>query len=252
MDLAPQVIVAGLVAVFIISFSKGAFGGGLAVVGIPILTFVMDPVDAAVVLAPLLPLMDLATLKAFPPRTWSMPDVIWVAGGVFAGMVVGAMLLGGLPRHLSAALIGVAVLAFAARQVFLRPKPGTPLEVSPPRAFGWGALGGLSTFLANAGQPPVAVYLTRRTLTKTMYAGTMSAVFTIANVTRLPLMAAIGLDRLHLLAYSAAMIPAIPLGTYCGRKLHDRLDRERLFFCVYVTLLLVGAKLTYDGVRMWP
>ena len=48
------------------------------------------------------------------------------------------------------------------------------------------------------------------------------------------------------------MIPAIPLGTYCGRKLHDRLDRERLFFCVYVMLLLVGAKLIYDGVRMWP
>jgi len=252
MSFVPHVVAVGLVAVFLIAFGKGAFGGGMAVTGIPILALVMDPVDAAFVIAPLLPLIDIVTLKVFPPRTWSMPDVVWIASGVFGGMVVGAVLLAGLPRDLSSGLIGAAILAFAAREVLLKPPPGSPLAVNAPRALGWGILGGLSTFLANAGQPPVAVYLTRRDLSKTMYAGTMSGVFTIANFTRLPLMLAIGIDRPHLLAYSAILIPVIPLGTYVGKLVHDRLDRNRLFFCVYVLLMLAGAKLLASATGLLP
>ncbi|MBA4789694.1 MAG: sulfite exporter TauE/SafE family protein [Pseudomonadota bacterium] len=249
---APQIIVAGLVAVFIIAFSKGAFGGGLAVVGIPILALVMDPVDAAIVLAPLLFAMDLVTLRVFPPSTWSMPDVRWIAAGLFSGMVVGAYAFAGLPRDLSGALIGGAIFLFAARQLLVRAAPASPLGVSGWRAFLWGGVGGLTTFLANAGQPPVAIYLTRRSLTKTVYAGTMSAAFTIANATRLPLMAGLILARPSLMLYSAAMLPAIPLGAYVGKALHDRIDRDRLFRIVYVLILLAGAKVLGSSLGLIP
>ncbi|TCT06686.1 sulfite exporter TauE/SafE family protein [Aquabacter spiritensis] len=251
-EFAPQIVLAGFAAVFLIAFAKSAFGGGLAVVGIPVLALVMDPVDAAVVLTPLLPLMDIASLKVFPPRTWSMPDVVWIATGVFCGMILGAAVFAGLPRDATGALIGAAILAFALRRLLFGPAPKPPLDLSRVRALGWGLVGGLTTFLANAGQPPVAVYLMRRPLTKTVYAGTMSAVFTIANVTRLPLMAAIGLDRAHLLIYSAALFPAIPLGAYLGKRLHDRLDRDRLLFWVHILLVLAGAKLLGSAVGLIP
>ncbi|MEP9379553.1 sulfite exporter TauE/SafE family protein [Aquabacter sp. CN5-332] len=251
-EFAPQIVVAGLVAVFLIAFCKGAFGGGLAVVGIPVLALVMDPVDAAVVLAPLLPLMDIATLKVFPPRTWSIPDVTWVAGGVFSGMIAGALLFAGLPRDVTGALIGAAILIFALRYLIVRSQPGPPLGVSPPRGFFWGTLGGFATFLANAGQPPVAIYLMRRQLTKTTYAGTMSAIFMIANITRLPLLAGLAFARPHLLLYSAALVPVIPVGAYLGKLLHDRLDRERLFSFVYLMLVIAGAKLLGSSLGLIP
>lgn len=249
---APQIVVAGLLAVFVIAFSKGAFGGGLAVVGIPILALVMDPVDAAILLAPLLLVMDVFTLRVFPPRTWSMPDVPWIAAGLFCGMVLGAYAFSDLPRDLSGMLIGAALLAFAIRQIFFRPPPPSPIGVSGWRAFLWGGVGGLSTFLANAGQPPVAVYLTRRSLTKTVYAGTMSAVFTLANATRLPLMAGLILARPGLMLYSAALLPAIPLGAYAGKMLHDRIDRDRLFRLVYVLILVAGAKVLGTSLGLLP
>ncbi|MEW6257342.1 MAG: sulfite exporter TauE/SafE family protein [Pseudomonadota bacterium] len=250
--LAPDIVGAGLLAVFVIAFSKGAFGGGLAVVGIPILSLVMDPVDAAVVLAPLLLVMDLFTLHVFPPRTWSLPDVSWIATGLIFGMVLGAYAFSDLPRETSGALIGAALLAFALRQIFFPPAPAPPIGVSGWRAFLWGGVGGLTTFLANVGQPPVAVYLTRRSLSKTVYAGTMSAIFTLANATRLPLMAGLILARPSLMLYSAALLPAIPLGAYAGKRLHDRIDRARLFRIVYLLILLAGFKVLGTSLGLLP
>src|SRR5687768_3020259 len=39
--------------VFLIAFVKGAFGGGFAIAGIPLLSLVMDPIEAGTLLAPL-------------------------------------------------------------------------------------------------------------------------------------------------------------------------------------------------------
>jgi uncharacterized membrane protein YfcA len=43
---------------FCIAFMKGAFGGGLATIGIPLLSLVMPPLEAGALLAPLLVVMD--------------------------------------------------------------------------------------------------------------------------------------------------------------------------------------------------
>jgi hypothetical protein len=40
-----------LPAVFVIGLGKGAFGGGPALIGIPLLALVVDPVDAAIMVA---------------------------------------------------------------------------------------------------------------------------------------------------------------------------------------------------------
>jgi uncharacterized membrane protein YfcA len=238
----------GLLATFVIAFSKGAFGGGLAVVGIPLLTFVMSPVDAAFVLGPLLPAMDLATLRVYPPRTWSLPDVVWIVAGMLCGMGIGVLVFASVPETTLRGLIGAAVLLYALRQVLARPpQPGAPVAVSPPRAFGWGVVGGITTFVANAGNPPIAVYLLRRGLTKTVFAGTLSAVFTITNLARLPMLGFIAEGRLPLLGYAALLLPAIPAGVWAGKMLHDRLDRERLFTVVYALLAIAGAKLAAEG-----
>ena len=63
MDLpAPALLAAAALAVFVIAFMKGAFGGGFAIVGIPLLSLATDPITAGVILAPLLMLMDICAL----------------------------------------------------------------------------------------------------------------------------------------------------------------------------------------------
>jgi uncharacterized membrane protein YfcA len=48
---------------------KGAFGGGFSIIGIPLLSIVMDPVTAGGLLAPLFNAMDLLALRYWKPST---------------------------------------------------------------------------------------------------------------------------------------------------------------------------------------
>ncbi|MDA6584446.1 hypothetical protein OSK85_25640, partial [Escherichia coli] len=56
---APFVLAVALAGVFLIAFMKGAFGGGFAIVGIPLLSLAMDPIAAGALLAPLFVIMDI-------------------------------------------------------------------------------------------------------------------------------------------------------------------------------------------------
>lgn len=47
MEFAVVTVIVAFLGVFLIGFMKGAFGGGFPIVGIPLLSFVMDPVVTA-------------------------------------------------------------------------------------------------------------------------------------------------------------------------------------------------------------
>lgn len=62
---SPAFWLAAVPAVLIVGLSKGGFGGGLGVLGVPLLSLAVSPVQAAAVLLPVLCVMDLASLWAF-------------------------------------------------------------------------------------------------------------------------------------------------------------------------------------------
>src|SRR5258707_8437819 len=80
----------GPLAVFLISALKGAFGGGFALLGIPLLALAISPLDAAALLAPLFCLADLVALRYWRPVTWSRPDLAALLPGLVAGIGIGA------------------------------------------------------------------------------------------------------------------------------------------------------------------
>ena len=71
MELTVATVLVTFAGVFLICFMKGAFGGGFSIVGIPLLSIVMDPVTAGGLLAPLFIAMDLFALRYWKPSTWS-------------------------------------------------------------------------------------------------------------------------------------------------------------------------------------
>ncbi len=50
----------GLATTFVIAVREGALGGGLAMLGIPLLSRAIDPIDAAIVVAPLVAFLEAA------------------------------------------------------------------------------------------------------------------------------------------------------------------------------------------------
>jgi hypothetical protein len=101
MELTVATILVTFAGVFLICFMKGAFGGGFSIVGIPLLSIVMDPVTAGGLLAPLFIAMDLFALRYWKPSTWSKPDLLALLPGLVTGIGFGYLLfrLPGPPRH---------------------------------------------------------------------------------------------------------------------------------------------------------
>lgn len=237
-------------ATFLIALGKGAFGGGLGILGIPLFALVVDPVIAAIMVAPLVSSMDVFALQAFPPRTWSWPDMAWLGPGLLAGIAAGAFFFVMLDERIIALAIAIITLWVTARY-FLHEhsRPRTPTPLSPLLATAAGLLSGFTTFVAHAGGPPLAMYLLRRGLPKSVYAGTLVALFTLGNTVKLVPYLWLGWRRPEALWAAAALLPAIPIGVWAGKALHDRLDEKRLYFWCYLLVAIAGLKLLVDSAR---
>lgn len=246
----PLFFLVGLPTVFVMAVSKGAFGGGLAIIGVPLLSLVMSPIEAAIVCAPLVSFMDIFALKSFGPKTWSKPDLTWLVPGLLAGIAVGYAFFALVDVRFVALGIGLITVAFAA-DYFLRTmhKPQSEKPVSPALGLIAGTASGFTTFVAHAGGPPTQMYLLRRGLSKTVYAGTNLALFTLGNFVKLFPYAFLAWAAPQTMLWAALLAPAVPIGVWAGKWLHDRLEQQRLFFWCYVLLTLAAAKLLYDALR---
>lgn len=245
----PWFYLVGGLTVFLMSFSKSAFGGGLALLGIPMFSLVTDPIAAAIMTAPLLVVMDLFTMRHLGPATWSMPDVKWLLPGLIGGIGLGWLFYESADPKIVALLIGSVTLAFVGHW-FLKGRTANPPPepVRPGLALSLAGVAGFTTFVAHAGGPPIAMYLLRRGLDKTVFAGTNVIVFFVGNVVKLFPFIKLGLDRPHLFLWAAVFIPVIPLGVQAGRILHYKVEQKTLYLLCYILVGLAGLKLTVEAV----
>ena len=141
--LEPSTLFLTLAGVFVIAFMKGSFGGGFAIIGIPLLALVMDPLTAGALLAPLFVAMDVFALRYWKPATWSKPDLALLLPGLVAGIVAGTLLLSVLDGRAITIIIALITLVFAGLwfkgggEVVVRPR-------SVPKALAAGIGSGVS------------------------------------------------------------------------------------------------------------
>jgi uncharacterized protein len=232
--------------VFLIAFMKGAFGGGFAIVGIPLLSLAMDPIQAGALLAPLFVAMDLFALRYWKPSTWSRPDLVVLIPALVVGIGLGYLVLRHLDRHAVEVAIALVTLAFAALwfasggEVRARPR-------SAPKAVVAGLSSGITTMVAHSGGPPLAMYLLPLGMSKALYAGTTSLFFTVGNLIKAGPWLALATPSRGLWTLMAFCVPAVPLGVWAGWLLHERLDQRSLYRACYVLLVLTALKLMWDG-----
>jgi uncharacterized membrane protein YfcA len=244
MDLAA--IAVTVAAVYLTTFMKGAFGGGFAIIGIPLMALAMDPVMAGALLAPVFCLSDLLALRYWRVSTWSKPDLAVLVPGQIAGVAAGFALLSVANADMIAVAIASLTLIFAASW-FMRGGKIVPKPRSPAKGVVAGIASGVSSMVAHSGGPPVAMYLLPLGLSKDVYAGTTFMFFVVGNYLKVgPWLTLVEPTRdwWMLLARS---LPVIPLGVWSGWRLHERLDQTQLYRACYVLLSIVGMKLLWDG-----
>ena len=156
-ELTAATILVAFAGVFLICFMRGAFGGGFAIVGIPLLSIVMDPVTAGGLLAPLFIAMDLFALRYWKPSTWSKPDLVLLLPGLVIGIGLGYLLFRFLDHRAIAIVMAVITLIFVGLW-FVRGGEVTTRPRSTPKAIAAGLASGVTTMVAHSGGPPLAMY----------------------------------------------------------------------------------------------
>jgi uncharacterized membrane protein YfcA len=243
----PITLLVAFIGVFVIAFMKGAFGGGFAIIGIPLLSLVMDPLTAGALLAPLFIAMDLFALRYWKPSTWSRPDLAVLVPALVIGIGLGYVGLRLLDHRAVAIVMALITLLFAALwlrsggQIVVRPR-------SPPKAVAAGLASGVTTMVAHSGGPPLAMYLLPLGMTKELYAGTTSLFFTVGNALKAVPWLLLVKPTAPLWMLMALCLPAIPLGVWVGWKLHQRLDQQQLYKACYGLLVVTALRLLWDGV----
>ena len=247
MELTIATILVAFAGVFLICFMKGAFGGGFSIVGIPLLSVVMDPVTAGGLLAPLLVAMDLFALRYWKPSTWSKPDLARLLPGLLFGIGFGYLMFRVLDHRVLAIAMAAITLGFVGLW-FVGGAKETIRPRSSPKAIAAGLASGVTTMVAHSGGPPLAMYLLTLGLSKEVYAGTTSMFFTIGNATKAAPWLLLAAPAGSVWILMAICLLAIPSGVWLGWRLHGRLNQLQLYRVCYGLLVVTAFKLLWDGV----
>ena len=243
----PWFYLAAVPALLIIGISKGGFGGGLGVVGVPMLALVISPTQAAAILLPVLCLMDLVGLYSYR-GDWDRSLMRVLAPGALAGILLGAVTFAVTSEDAVRLIVGAIAVGFTLWQwVGRRMVEERRARPSTARGSFWAAVSGYTSFIAHAGGPPVSVYLLPLRLDKTTFVGTTVVYFTVVNYAKLLPYGLLGQFDATNLATSAVLLPLAPVGVWLGVVLHRRLREGTLYAVVYAALLVTGLKLLWDG-----
>lgn len=230
------------VAVVMIGIAKAGFGGGVGVIGTPLMALTIPVGDAVALLLPLLILCDVFSVWHYRTQFHRRSVGLLLPGSV-AGVVAGTAFFGFFLDNQGMLQVGVGAIAllFVAYQVVRAMATGA-LERRHPRApegVIMGAIAGFTSTLAHAGGPPVAIYLLPQRLPRDLFVGTTVIFFAALNLIKLGPFWSLGLIHVGNLAAIALLSPltfvGVRLGIYLNRHFTDRWFNRAVYALLFAT-----------------
>jgi len=169
--------VAAVAAVLIIGISKSGFGGGLGVLGVPVMSLYVPPLKAAAILLPILCVMDVITVWIYR-KSWDRTNIKILLPASLVGVVIGALTFQYLSEAHIRIIVGVIAVVFSLLFLLRR---NNPAKRGPNlfRGSFWGLIAGFVSFGVHSGAPPANVYLLPQRLDKTIFVGTLAVLFAV-------------------------------------------------------------------------
>ncbi len=244
----PWFYAAALPAVILVGLSKGGFGGAMALLGVPLMSLVMSPVQAAAIMLPILVLMDIVSLWTWRGVRDAKTLKIMLPGAML-GIGIGWAMAAYISEDVVRIIVGVVALLFFARWAAQK-LTRAEIAASHNRISGtfWGTVAGFTSFVAHSGGPPYQIYALPLKHDPRVYTGTSVVFFAIVNAVKLVPYFALGQFDATNLEASAVLMPAAPLATLAGAWIVRRMKPEIFYPFMYAMVLIIGVKLVWDGV----
>jgi uncharacterized protein len=238
-----------VIAALCVGLSKSGFPG-VSMITVLLMAELLPARESTGVVLPLLICGDFLAVSAFRHHIrW--PYILRTLPPTVAGITLGFLLLK-LPLHDSffRILIGSIIFALVILQVARNRLPALDSEIPAggPAALGTGIACGITTMVANAAGPVMAIYLVAMRLPQFDFVGTAAVFFLIVNLIKLPFSFKLGLINPHSLALNLILLPAVAAGVFSGRKLVGRLPRRAFESLILILAALAAIKLIIDGI----
>ena len=247
--------------VFLIGVTKSGFGSGAGLMIVPLTAMAMAnlPHGSHAALPLLLPLLIAGDLLAiWQYRTHANWRIIArLLPGSLLGIAVGSALLGWFAsqKHLAEALINIEI---GAESVFLvslnwyrewRATHGIPpYRPSILKSTAVGAFAGVSSTLAHAAGPIIALHLLPQRLDRRVFVGTCALYFFLVNTAKLPGYWKAGLFHHLSPAFALRFLPLVIAGALFGFWVNRRINDTVFSKAVYAITFGLGWYILIRGV----
>ncbi|MAA98820.1 MAG: hypothetical protein CMN87_16640 [Stappia sp.] len=243
----PHFYMFAIPAVLLVGLAKGGFGGPLSMLGVPLMSLTIPPVQAAGIMLPILVVMDWSGVFAYRGN-FDRRSLAILLPGAIVGITLGYFTAAIVSDAHVRILVGLVAMLFALNSFVGRARDGEPRPHRPWIGRFWGFLSGFTSFVSHAGGPPYQIYMLPLRLHPVHLAGTTVIFFTTMNAIKLVPYAALGQFDAENLATSAVLLPLAPLATLGGVWLVRRIDPSLFYRLTYAAVGIIGAKLLYDGI----
>jgi hypothetical protein len=240
-------LILGSIAGLIVGLSKTALPGA-ALIASPLIAEIVVGRAIPGTTLPLLLAADVFAVAWYRQHArWDLlhPMIISVSVGFAAGAAFFAIV--GSSTRVIEIVIGISILLVVIVQVRRMIGRQQPVEPTPAAAAVYGSTGGFTTFVANAAGPILNTYLVSLGLNKEEMVGTSAWFYFSVNAAKVPVYLALGeltsggrFITGSSLAFDAALMPAVLVGLFGGRRLLHRLP-ERAFLNGVLVLSAAGA-----------
>ena len=244
MIIDPIFYFAAIPAVIIVGLSKGGFGG-IALLAVPILSLVADPIKSAAIMLPILLTMDVVALwiyRGLYDRSSLIALLPAAMLGIFFGWLTAAWVTADFVRF----VVGTISILFALDH-WLKFRPAFQGRPGSIKGLICGAGAGFTSFIAHAGAPPFQFYMVPIRLEPKIFVGTGVIFFAIVNAVKVLPYTLLGQFETENLLTSLVLLPLAPLSTLAGFALVKIISMDLFYRITYLIVFIIGLKLIWDG-----
>jgi uncharacterized protein len=250
-----------LLAIFLIGVTKSGFGAGVGLMIVPLTTIAMGHTSrgSEATLGLMLPLLIAGDLFAVWQYRWLFgKPAAQILRRLFPGMIVGVIIGGFLLQwlHSKADLVGGLIrIEIGLESIGLvalhwwRQIRGvqTRLFPEPWRSHLTGVFSAVSSTLAHAAGPIVAMYLLPMNMDRQLFVGTCAIYFFFLNTAKLPAYQGSRMFEHAPILFSLQFVPLVAAGAVTGLWLNRRMNDVIFTRVVYFLTFCLGWYVLWEG-----